>query len=146
MNPPGTEEELKTAFAFAAAQRLAVLSTVSPANRSQSALMGIAVMPDFEIVFDTVTMSRKYGNLCANPQVSLVLGCVSETTVQYEGVARELHTGEELERYLAVYFAAFPDGPERRNWPGITYFVVRPTWMRYSDYGVRPPVIREFGW
>ena len=29
---------------------------------------------------------------------------------------------------------AFPDGPERLAWPGITYLRVRPTWIRYSDF------------
>lgn len=105
--------------------------------------MGVAVTPDFEIVFDTVKSSRKYGNLDVNAQVALVIGCNGETTIQYEGIAQEL-SGEELERYLPIYFAAFPDGPERQSWPGITYFVVRPRWIRYCDYGQRPPVLREF--
>jgi hypothetical protein len=145
MNPIGTEDELAVAKAFARGQRLAVLSTVTASNEPQSALMGVAVTEDLEIVFDTVRMSRKYPNLCGNGRVSLVIGCSSETTMQYEGIAEEL-SGQQLEKYLPVYFAAFPDGPERRNWPGMTYFVVRPKWMRYCDYGRRPPVIREFNW
>ena len=144
MNPIGTAEELRTALQFAGGQRLAVLSTVSPSNQSQSALMGVAVTPDFEIVFDTVKTSRKYANLRVNPRVSLVIGCTSEITLQYEGVATEL-SGDELAKYLPLYFAAFPDGPGRQNWPGMTYFVVRPNWLRYCDYG-QPRVIREFIW
>ena len=143
MNPIGTKEELETALKFAEGERLAVLSTVTPANASQSALMGFAATPDFEIVFDTVKTSRKYGNLCANARVSLVIGCSTETTIQYEGVAEEI-TDDELPKYLPIYFAAFPDGPERQSWPGITYFVVRPKWLRYCEYGQRPPMIREF--
>jgi len=144
MNPIGTAEELRTALQYAAGQRLAVLSTVSPSNQSQSALMGVAVTSDFEIVFDTVKTSRKYANLRVNPRVSLVIGCTSEITLQYEGVATEL-SGDELAKYLPLYFAAFPDGPDRQNWPGMTYFVVRPKWLRYCDYG-QPRVIREFIW
>ena len=30
------------------------------------------------------------------------------------------------------------------SWPGIVYFVVRPTWIRYSDYDQSPPLIHEF--
>ena len=118
-------------------------STVTPACQPQSALMGIAVTVDFEIVFDTVRTSRKYGNLSANPNVALVIGCSSETTIQYEGVAEELN-GDRVATYLPVYFAAFPDGPQRQSWPGITYFIVRPKWLRYCDYTQRPPLIREF--
>jgi hypothetical protein len=28
-------------------------------------------------------------------------------------------------------------------WPGITWFVVRPRWIRYSDFDQRPAVIEE---
>ena len=30
------------------------------------------------------------------------------------------------------------------SWVGITYFVVRAKWIRYSDYDQRPPFIEEF--
>jgi hypothetical protein len=29
------------------------------------------------------------------------------------------------------------------SWPGIVYFVVRPAWIRYSDFDQSPPLIRE---
>jgi len=29
------------------------------------------------------------------------------------------------------------------NWPDIAYFVVRPRWIRYSDYDQKPPIIEE---
>jgi hypothetical protein len=86
-----------------------------------------------EIIFDTVKSSRKYPNLKKNPRVAWVVGCTTEITVQYEGLAEEL-AGEELAKHKKTYFAAFPDGPVRESWPGITYFVVRPTWVRYCDY------------
>ena len=140
-----TEKELEIALTFATRQRLAVLSTVSTEGQPQSALMGVAITPDFEIVFDTLTTTRKYGNLCSNRRVALVIGCAGEITLQYEGVAEELR-GDELAKYLPVYFAAFPHGPERQSWPGMTYFVVRPKWLRHCDYGQRPPLIREFEW
>lgn len=95
--------------------------------------MGYAVTPELEIIFDTVKTSRKYPNLKKNPRVAWVLGCSSEITVQYEGMAQELE-GAELAKYKKTYFAAFPDGPARQSWPGITYFVVRPKWVRYCDY------------
>jgi len=132
-------------YSFLASQRLGVLSSVSAGGQPQSALVGIAVTPDLEIVFDTVKMSRKYGNLVAQTACSFVIGCQGETTVQYEGIAQEL-SGANLVAYKQIYFAAFPDGPERQSWPGIVYFVVRPTWIRFSDYGQRPPRIEETRW
>lgn len=120
-------------YEFMNKERLAVLSTVTDSGQPQSALMGMAVTPRLEIIFDTVKSSRKYPNLKKNPRVAWVVGCTTEVTVQYEGVAEEL-AGEELATYKKTYFAASPDGPVRESWPGITYFVVRPTWVRYCDY------------
>jgi hypothetical protein len=107
--------------------------------------MGIAVTPSFELIFDTKRSTRKYTNLKANRRIAFVIGCSSGTSIQYEGVAEEL-TGPELEQSIELYFTVFPDGVERRNWPEMTYFAVRPRWVRYCDYGQRPPFIREFSW
>ncbi len=130
---------------FMAKCRLGVLGTIGPGGTPQSALMGIAVTEKLEIVFDTVRSSRKYPNLIARPACSFVIGGwgVGGQTVQYEGEAEELQP-PELGRYQEIYFKAYPDGPTRLSWPGITYFVVRPNRIRYSDFDQNPPLIREF--
>jgi len=130
-------------FKFMAGHKLGVLGSISHQGAPQSALVGIAVTPDLEIIFDTVASSRKYANLLANPAASFVIGWTGEVTVQFEGEARQ-PMGTELTRYQQVYFEAWPDGPERLDWPGIAYFVVRPKWIRYSDFDRRPPLIEEF--
>jgi general stress protein 26 len=107
-------------LAFMQAHTLAVLSTLGAQGTPQSALIGIAVTSELEIIFDTIKSSRKYGDLIANPAAALVVGCTDETTLQYEGLAR-LPVGEELERYKAAYLGAWPDGPSRQSWPGICY-------------------------
>jgi general stress protein 26 len=132
-------------FRFMDSERLGVLSTARKSGRPEAALMGFAVTPELEIVFDTVRSSRKYPILKENPWVAWVVGCATEITVQYEGEAFELE-GEELAKYKKIYFAKFTDGPARESWPGITYFVVRPKWVRYCDYnpGTRRIEEREF--
>jgi hypothetical protein len=130
-------------YAFMTGFKLGVLGTIGPAGSPQAALVGIAVTPRLEIVFDTVSGSRKYANLVARPACSFVVGWAGEQTVQYEGEAEGLRP-PELENYQRVYFQAWPDGPARMRWPGIAYFVVRPTWIRYSDFDQNPPVIQEF--
>lgn len=134
-----TEADL---YAFAGCHRLGVLAT-SGENAPESALMGLAVTPQLEIVFDTVRTSRKYPNLIARPACSFVIGWSGEQTMQYEGNAEELNP-PSLAQYQDVYFRIWPDGRSRMNWPGIVYFVVRPSWIRYSDFGQSPPLIREF--
>ncbi len=129
-------------YAFCAKSRYATLASVSASGAPQSALIGIAVTEDLEIVFDTLRSSRKYQNLTENPSCSLVIGWTGQQTVQYEGLATQPQ-GDELTSYLGIYFATWPDGPERLTWPGITHFVVRPRWIRYSDYAQSPPLIEE---
>jgi hypothetical protein len=132
-------------FKFMTANKLGVLGTISRDGDPQSALVGIAVTSELEVIFDTLSSSRKYANLVANPTASFVIGLTDlpEITVQFEGRAFQ-PTGPELARYQHVYFAAYPDGPDRMNWPGIAYFVVQPKWIRYSDYDKQPPLIEEF--
>ena len=128
---------------FIAQCKLGVLSTLAETGAPQAALVGIAVTPNLEIIFDTVKTSRKYSNLIARRHCSFVIGWSGYQTVQYEGEAAELE-GRELKRCQEVYFQALPDGPTRLEWPGIVYFVVRPRWIRYSDFDQNPPLVQEF--
>jgi hypothetical protein len=133
-------------LAFLRQHRLAVQASISPPEQPQAAVVGFAVTDRFEIVFDTVDSTRKARNLRQNSRIALVIGGVSageERTVQYEGIADEPE-GSELERLKAVYYDAYPDGPSRLSWKGLIYVRVRPTWIRYSDYTVNPPLIVEF--
>jgi pyridoxine/pyridoxamine 5'-phosphate oxidase len=118
---------------FIATRKYGVISSIGPSGEPQSALVAIAVSPELEIVFDTVKTSRKYPNLKADPRIAVVIGWEGEQTVQYEGLAVELE-GQELLRAKAVYFTAWPSGVERQKWPAIAYFLIRPTWLRYSDF------------
>jgi general stress protein 26 len=131
--PGEAKMNLQEVFRFMDSERLGVLTTATNSGQPQAALMGFAVTSQLEIIFDTVRSSRKYPILKENPRVAWVLGCTTEITVQYEGEAEELE-GEALAKYKPVYFQKFTDGPARENWPGITYFVVRPKWVRYCDY------------
>lgn len=129
-------------YGFLSAFRLGVLGSIYDGS-PQSSLVGIAVTPQLEIVFDTLSSTRKYRNLCARSACSFAIGWSGEQTVQYEGKA-ELLKPPHVERYQQIYFQAWPDGPARQHWPGLVYFVVRPTWIRFSDFDQRPPLIQEF--
>ena len=131
---------------FMRSEKYAIQTSVAASGAPQAAVVGVAVSDEFEIVFDTLASSRKAINLRANPAVAFVIGGTrdgDERTVQFEGTADEPN-GTELERLLALYYARFPDGPQRRSWPGLIYVRVKPTWIRYSDFGAEPPEIVEF--
>jgi hypothetical protein len=112
----------------------------------QAAVVGIAVSDDFEIVFDTMTDSRKAKNLRANPSIAFVIGPIhdgAQRTVQYEGIA-DMPSGDELRRIREIYFDVFPDGRDRLDWVGLIHVRVKPTWIRYSNYAPQPPLVVEF--
>ena len=133
--------QLQDALAFAESCPVAVLGTLSASGVPQTAAMGIVVTPAFEIIFDTLNTTRKYPNLKSHPQCSFAMW-QGERSLQYEGLAFE-PSGGELTRYQELYFAKMPGGRDRLSWPGMTYFVVRPVWLRYTDYNTRPPAVLE---
>ena len=127
-------------YEFLRKHRLAVVTTINPAS-PQAAVVGIAVTETLDIIFDTLSTSRKYANLRADPRVALVAWDGAET-VQIEGVA-DIPSGADLDACKRIYFEAWPDGPERERWPDIAYVRVRPRWIRYSDFGQTPARIEE---
>jgi len=133
-------------LAFMRSHRLAVEASHAADGSPQAALVGIAVTDAFEIVFDTLESTRKARNLRADPRVAFVVGPSDDAigcTVQLEGLADE-PVGADLARIKQAYFAATPGGPDRESWTGITYFRVRPTWIRFSDFTCVPPRMVEY--
>jgi hypothetical protein len=127
-------------YTFIASKPYAVISTIAANGSPQSALVGIAVTPDLEIIFDTLSTTRKYANLLANPTCSLVIGWDDEKTLQYEGTAF-FPPEPDLSGYQELYFARWPECRVHQQWPDIAYVVIRPTWIRYSDFNHQPPTI-----
>jgi hypothetical protein len=133
-------------LAFMRSERYAVQASVSRVHAVQAAVVGIAVSDDFEIVFDTLTDSRKATNLRGNPSIAFAIGSTrdgAERTVQYEGIA-DTPSGDELRRLQEIYFEVFPDGRDRLHWKGLIYVRVKPLWIRYSNYAPQPPLVLEF--
>jgi hypothetical protein len=130
-------------LSYMRAQPWAIEASVSSQGAPQAAVIGVAVTDRWELLFDTVTQSRKHQNLVKNPRVAFVIGWEHERTVQYEGIA-EMPTEAELPDVQSSYFDRFPDGPTRQTWPGLVYWRARPTWIRYSNFNVNPPIIQEW--
>jgi uncharacterized pyridoxamine 5'-phosphate oxidase family protein len=130
-------------YNFIKQNKFAVLSTISRDNKPQSACVGIAVTLDLKLVFDTTNDSRKFKNLDNNSNVSFVIGWENGQTIQYEGTAINFDKNEYPE-LLKTYLDTFPDGLDRiQHWNNITYFVVEPTWIRFSDFNEKVPQIEE---
>ncbi|MFN2601816.1 MAG: pyridoxamine 5'-phosphate oxidase family protein [Gemmatimonadaceae bacterium] len=133
-------------LAFLRGHRYAVQSSVHPEGGPQSAVVGIAVSDDFEIIFDTLENSRKAQSLRERPEIAFVFADLTgkdERTVQCEGVVDESGAAD-LDRLIDLYIEVFPAGRERQKWPGLIYVTTTPTWLRYCDYNQDPPAIIEF--
>lgn len=133
-------------LAFLRSQRYAVQTSVAADGSPQAAVVGIAVTADLELIFDTLTSTRKAVNLSRDGRIAFVVGPLDDqagVTVQYEGLVDQ-PSGADLDRVRDAYFEVFPDGRDRQRWPGLTYFRARPTWLRYSDFRTDPPTILEF--
>jgi pyridoxine/pyridoxamine 5'-phosphate oxidase len=123
-------------------RRFMVVSSVNESGAPEAALMGYAMTPKNEIVFDTLVDSRKAVNFARRSLAALVIGWDDNVSLQIEGVARR-PVGDDLAAAKAAYFREWPDGRARENWPNIGYFVVKPRWIRYSNYS-GAPVVEEF--
>jgi len=134
---------IEEVFDIARRKRFLVVSTVNETGAPEAALMGFAVTQSNEVVFDTLASSRKAVNLARNPKAALVIGWDDSVSLQIEGPARR-PVGDDLANAKAAYFAEWPDGRAREAWPDIAYVVVKPKWIRYSNYAAGPPVIEEF--
>ena len=120
-------------LAFLRKHRLCVQASVAELGAPQAAVVGYAVSDRLELIFDTLSSTRKAQNLRRDSRIALVIWD-GEQTLQLEGLADE-PSAEELLRLKPIYLRAFPDGVEREKWPGITYVRVRPHWARFSDFG-----------
>ena len=128
-------------YKFLQWHHLMVVATAAPSGNPEAALVEFAVTERLEVLFDTVDVTRKCHNLRASGRVACVVGWDGAETLQLEGVADE-PSGEELDKLLRVYFEGCPKGLGRQGWPGLTYFRIRPTWARLSNYN-RPKHIEE---
>lgn len=131
---------------FIRKHRYAVETTNSASGPPQAALVGFVANDNLEIFFDCFESTRKVANLRRDPRISLVIGGTvpgDERTVQVEGVADE-PSGAELEQLKAAYLADLPDSRRRSGLPGIRYFRVRPTWMRFTNLNKAPAEIVHF--
>jgi general stress protein 26 len=130
-------------YQFIAQHRLAVVSTTSSSDNPESALVGIAVSINLEIVFETVAASGKYQNILHSAKVSVVVGWDDEVTVQYEGHATVLGYDGDADNMREIFYRAYPDGRERADTgPGLVHIKVSPKWIRYSNFN-EPTVIKE---
>lgn len=116
-----------------------VLATVSADGRPQSATVGFSFSKDYSILVGTNKNTRKFKNLQQNPNVAVTVGVVGPKTVQYEGIAEEL-AEDELGARLDEHFNKVPASKKFLGDEGQRYFLITPTWLRFTDYTAPEPI------
>ena len=134
-------------LAYMRSHKLAVVSTVDAAGRPQAALVGIATTDAFDLIFDTVSTSRKHANLTRDPRAAVTFAGPAERTLQFEGVALPVSTTDPADApWREAYYRAWPECRDHLAWPTLAYWRLAPRWLRYSDYDRGPLIFeREFG-
>ncbi len=131
-------DKKKRVLDFIKRQHVAVLATVDGVRRvPECAVVEFSETDNLEIIFDTFSSYRKYGNLQTNQRVALVIGCEDDVTVQYEGVAREV-TGDELKRCQKIHTAKLPGAKKFTTMEDIRFFRITPVWIRYVNVSLDP--------
>ena len=93
---------------------------------------------EFDLFVCTERSSRKYTNLQTNNNVAIVIGGYEEMSVQYEGVATEIHIKDLPpfpDRELASHIRQNIYIGQEEN---MAYFCIKPRWLRYLNVGVSP--------
>jgi pyridoxine/pyridoxamine 5'-phosphate oxidase len=129
--------------AFARAERLVVVSTVSPSGEPEAALVDIAADDEGAFFFNAYKTARKLDNLRANPRAAMVIGTRGEVSLQFEGPAY-VAEGEERTYFAAAHVAHYPGS--RAEHEDFEMVVIRPAWVRRYDASTRPPTVVEVTW
>lgn len=120
-----------------------VISTVNADGLPNATLVGFGQTKELELLFGTSNNSRKYENLLTNPHVAFTAGAQSPETIQFEGIARELDKSE-MDLVRDNYWKKNPHAEVHSKNPDERYFIVKPTWIRYTDLRVDPWDVQDF--
>lgn len=127
--------------AFLRTRKLCVISTVNDEGAPQSALVAFSELDNGKIVIGTFNNTRKFANMMHNLHVSIVASS-DEACVQIEGLAR-ITKDEEEHLCKETHLAKNPSSAKYVDDPHQRFFIITPTWMRFTDHSVSPHVVEE---
>jgi general stress protein 26 len=98
----------------------------------------------FEIYFSTDITSRKCRLLKETTQqpASLVIGLSEEDwdTLQLEGTVQLITDKAIINQVKAIHYPKHPNSQKFESDPNTVFLVFRPTWWRYTDFKIKPPL------
>ena len=133
-------------FEFLNSSPMAVIATNGHGTPfPESALIAFDQYDNFEIVFETFEIARKYDHLMHNNHISLVVGWGTKNhiTFQYEGIANPV-LPEDKESIIKHFLQKdTPCSEKFLRDSRVRFFKIQPFWLRYSDYTKDNPDIFE---
>lgn len=124
-------------------EKLATISTVGLNLKPESALVAFAEDSLLNIYFQTSENTRKFANLLENNNVAFVVG-FGRITIQYEGIATKIANERRIERVKEIFIKK--NSPTTKTFldrEKVSFFIVEPTWIGYSDYTKAKPFVDE---
>lgn len=114
-----------------------VISTVGEAMQPESATVGLSCDENFTLMIATNQSTRKAKNLQSNQKVAIVVGFEGPRTVQIEGTAQIVNK-EDFNSRIQLHLDWVPSAKTYESEPGQTYYLITPTWLRFTDYTQSP--------
>jgi uncharacterized pyridoxamine 5'-phosphate oxidase family protein len=143
-NEKGWQPTMSEVAGFLNEQQLGRVATLGPEGQPQVANVAFSQNDMLELIIGTSGVSRKARNIGRDRRVAFEsTDSDKRYTLQFEGRAKKL-TREEFEKRAAAHFEKLPGSLPFKDIEGQVYFLLEPTWVRFSDCTVYPWAATEF--
>jgi hypothetical protein len=122
---------------------LCVVATLGKDGRPQTATVAFSENDALQLVIGTSVHSRKSDNLERDSRLAMTVTDPDQRyTVQYEGIARRLSSVEMLS-FHDQHYGKLPGSLPFKDLPDQAFFLITPTYVRFSDCSIHPWLLTE---
>lgn len=114
-----------------------VIASVGDAMQPEAATVGLSCDENFTFMIATNQSTRKAKNLQSNQKVAIVVGFDGPKTVQIEGAA-QIVDKDNFNSRIQLHLDWVPSAKAYDSEPDQTYYLITPTWLRFTDYTKSP--------
>jgi general stress protein 26 len=140
------QEVLDRAISFIKDARISVISTIGSDGGPHATVMHHSCLSSpLRIFYSADKSSTKYANILTRAHSAVVVGWSEQdwVTVQMRGTTKIVNEPTELVAAKQIHYSLHPNSQRFEHDPGTVFLKFEPTWLRFSDLGVEPPVIAE---
>ena len=126
--------------------KLCALATSTTTGVPHAAFMAFAILDNGYILLNTDIRTKKVANIKENTHVALVIGMdTTKKNYQVQGDA-SIVIEEDIahKTYKEIFYTQNPHLEAYKEIPNHIFIRILPTWIRETDYSIKPPLIQEF--